>query len=130
MPRTFEKNGFHYTVKHLIDEDPDLSTLEPDSGRYEGCTSEEVKLNEQMDADRLAAFYRGEWHYIGIVVSIRKQTASHWADGGLEVGRASIWGIESDADPSHLDEIERAEIAEAEAEVARLRAALAEGTAA
>jgi hypothetical protein len=53
-----------------------------------------------------------------------KNTASNWADGGFEVGRASVWGIESDSDSSYIRETEEQEISEAFAEVKRLKQAL------
>lgn len=48
------------------------------------------------DLKRLLALYRGDWCYIGIVVTVEHD--------GIELGSASLWGIESDTD--YKDEIE------------------------
>lgn len=48
------------------------------------------------DLKRLLALYRGDWCYIGIVVTVEHE--------GIELGSASLWGIESDTD--YKDEIE------------------------
>lgn len=122
--RSFEQDGFTVTVRHVSDDDADLSSLAPDSGNYDGIDDAERETYLAQDAERLADYHRGKWHYVGVVVDIRKQTTSHWADGGLVVGRASIWGIESDSEPAYFEEIERDTIAEAWAEVDRLRDAL------
>jgi hypothetical protein len=116
MIRTFEKNGFHYTVKHVIDGDADWSYLAPES--------DDTPVEAEAKRARLHDLRMGRWYHIGVVVEIRKQTTSNWADGGLEVGRASVWGVESDSGQGHLDEIEADMVAEAEAEVERLREAL------
>lgn len=122
MTRTFKQDGFTVIVSREIDMDPDMSYLEQD---YSDCTPEEQEQYKEQDRQRIAAYNRGEWYYVGVCVSIRKQTKSNWADGGLEVGRASVWGTESDSEESHFAELEQDMIREAFAEVARLREALA-----
>jgi len=122
MARTFEQDGFTVIVSREVDMDTDTSYFEQD---YSECTPDEQEQYKEQDSKRLAAYHRGEWYYVGVCVSIRKQTASNWDDGGLEVGRASVWGIESDSDESHFEELERDMVAEAFSEVKRLREALA-----
>jgi hypothetical protein len=120
--RKFEQDGFTVIVSRILDTDGDLSNLEQE---YSDCTPEEQAQYKEQDAKRLAGYNNGEWCYVGVAVSIRKNTASNWADGGLEVGRASVWGIESDSEESYFASVEADEIAEAFAEVERLRKALA-----
>ena len=119
--RKFEQDGFLVIVTHEIDEDPDTSYL---TQEYEDCTPEERADYKAQDAARLKSLERGDWYYMGVCVSIRKQTDTHWADGGLEVGRASVWGIESDSDASFIAEMARDMIAGAFREVENLRRAL------
>jgi hypothetical protein len=121
IKRKFEQDGFTVIVKHIIDEDSDYSSL---TQEYADCTPEEQAENKAQDAARLRGLERGDWYYMGVAVSILKQTKSNWANGGLEVGRASVWGIESDSEPSYIAEVERDMVAEAFSEVNRLREAL------
>ena len=121
--RKFEQDGFTVVVERVVDYDGDASWLE-DSNRYEGCTAGETAKYLEQDAERLAGLRRGDWYFVGVAVKILKQTSSNWANGGLEVGRASVWGIESDSDDASFDETERDIIAEAFAEVDELRKAL------
>ena len=119
--RKYEKDGFLIIVNRVYDDDPDTSYLTQDY--EEEAPADRAKYREQ-DKARLASLYRGDWHFLGIAVEIRKQTASNWADGGLEVGRASCWGFESDSEESFLRQEEENITAEALAEVGRLKEAL------
>jgi hypothetical protein len=114
MQRTFEKDGFTVIVTHEYDDSPDTSYLEQE---YEDCTPEEREQYKQQDRERLEALRNGDWYYLGVCVAMKK--------GSYEVGRASVWGIESDSDEGYFTEIEDDLITEAFAEVARLRAAIA-----
>jgi hypothetical protein len=76
---------------------------------------------------QIAAFNRGEWCYVGVVVTA--EYISHH-EGRIpqysEVGSASLWGIESDSDEGYFSEVAR-ELAEealamARATVAAIRA--------
>jgi hypothetical protein len=71
------------------------------------------------DADRLAAFNRGDWCYVGVVVTV--EYISHH-EGRIpqysEVGSASLWGIESDSDEGYFSEVAR-ELADEALQIAR-----------
>lgn len=121
--RTFEKGGFVYTVSRVMDEDSDISWLE-DSSRYLDCTTEERATYTEQDRLRVLDYHHGHWYFVGVCCDIRRQTAANWADGGPIVGRASVWGIESDSEPGYFAEVEAEMIAEAEAEVENLRRVL------
>lgn len=88
------------------DSDPDLSWLEPDSGRYEGCTPAERATYLAQDAERLAS-YGDSWSSVGIsaVATIRfTEDQSVWSVGS-EVSTAGLWGIESDSGADEFDEV-------------------------
>jgi hypothetical protein len=123
MKRTFTQDGFSVTVEHIFDESPDLSYLTQDY-KDPSISAREAARMRAADKVRLDQYNRGLWHMVGVAVKIRRQTASNWADGGLEVGRASVWGIESDSGADYFAEVERDMVSEAFAEVAKLRAAL------
>lgn len=77
------------------DPDPDLSYLDP------GARPEYAAQN----AERLAAYRAGAWHCIGL-----KARASFLIGLGevvviQTVESPGLWGIESDSDPSYLDEV-------------------------
>lgn len=120
--RKFERDGFTIIVSHMSDDHADTSSLEQD---YADCPADERALYQAQDAARLKALYAGDWEYIGVCADVRKQTASNWADGGPVVGRASIWGVESDSDAEYITELETEMVIEALAEVDRLKEALA-----
>lgn len=119
--REYQKDGFAVTVDRVLDEDADLSYLEDYADE---SPSDRAKYLAQGKA-RLEAYDRGEWYMLGIVVTIRKQTPSNWANGGLEVGRASIWGYESDSEEGFLKSEEESIASEAWREVEQLKASLA-----
>lgn len=124
MKRKFQQDGFTVIVERVSDTDRRAETPEEQQANYDGCTAEEKAEYFKQDAARYQAWLNDEWSYMGVTVSIRKQTASNWADGGLEVGRASVWGIESDSEEQDFQELENEGIEEAFAEVQRLRDAL------
>lgn len=121
--RSFEQNGAQVKVTRVIDPTPDIGYL-TDESRYRGIEESDAALYREQDAVRVAAFNAGEWQMIGIVVTIRVQTASNWADGGHVVGRDSLWGIESDSEESYLASVEAGCISEAWEEVTRTKQAL------
>lgn len=121
--RSFNKDGFQVDVSRAVDENPDISYLEQD---YKDESPADRAKYKAQDQKRLKGLRNGDWHYIGICVDVRKQTPSNWADGGLVVGRASCWGFESDSTEGHLKSEEEDLIAEAFAEVDRLKRALAD----
>lgn len=109
-------------ITHVLDETADLDYLL--EVEYTDCTEDERAKYQAADADRIKAYERGDWCMVGVCVDIRQQTVSNWADGGLVIGRASIWGVESDSEPEHFAEVEQDCIDEANAEIARLTEAL------
>lgn len=62
-----------------------------------------------QDKERLLAYYRDDWYFMGITVVIRYN--------GIELGSASCGGIESDGGDEYLAEITQELIDEALAEV-------------
>lgn len=124
------------TIKHMIDETPDVSFMETtpeyhygEDGRDWQHVSEEEKRKvieqygsiwnacvayAEQDAERLAAFNRGDWNMIGIMaeaeVLIPEDTIpgpswliQHITSGGL-------WGIESNSGEEYFAEVEKEEI--------------------
>ena len=127
--RKFEQDGFTVIVDHVYDPTMECDTPEVASQNYDSDDADKAKYFAQ-DKARYDSWCNDDWRYIGISVTIRKQTASKWADGGLEVGRASIWGIESDSDAAYLATIEAETVSEAFGEVAALKLVLCTAVAA
>ena len=76
-----------------------------------GYSKHEAAMAEKsyymQDLKRLLALYRGDWCYIGIVVTVEHE--------GIELGSASIWGVESDSDYSdYIEDLKSEALAEAE----------------
>jgi hypothetical protein len=125
--RKFEQDGFTIIVERVFDIGHSPETPEQMQANYSGCTDAEKAEYYKQDKKRFDGLLRGEWSYVGVAVRVLKQTSTNWANGGLEVGRSSVWGIESDSDESHFAEMERDEIAGALAEVDKLKAVLCGG---
>ena len=89
-------------TRQVIDDDsyPDLSYLEQD---YKDVVDEaEREKYKAQDAERLAAYNRGEWHMIGI-----RAKAIVWVERVnyrtiYELESPDLWGIESDSGEEHL----------------------------
>ncbi len=88
--------------RQVIDDDsyPDLSYLEQD---YKDVVDEaEREKYKAQNAERLAAYNRGEWHMIGI-----RAVAIVWVERvnyrtSYEITSPGIWGIESDSGEEYL----------------------------
>lgn len=90
------------------------------SGNYQGTrewytekgySKHEAAMAEKsyyiQDLKRLLSLYWGNWCYIGIVVTVEHN--------GIELGSASIWGVESDSDYSdYIEDLKSEALAEAE----------------
>ena len=84
-----------------------------------------ARSSRHYEADGFTVFIdrilRADWSPIGLEIRIKKQTASNWPDGGLEVGRAHSWDLPIGCD---MEAEEAKVIAAAWVEVDRLRQAL------
>lgn len=67
-------------------------------------------LAARQDYERLRKFLDGQWGYVGVVVTASRED--------VELGHASLWGIETDSDPSYFVEVAE-ELAEEAIEQAR-----------
>jgi hypothetical protein len=118
--------------KQVIDDlDPDLSWLESTydednqtiikSMRYsnkdvKNLGWDEIKRYLDEDAERLAAYNRGEWGMVGIRASVELHLPTG-NNGGYIIHRVTspgLWGIESDSDESYFDEVFKGECGELE----------------
>lgn len=91
------------------DDSPDLSYLE----QYKDSTDEEEVKYAKRDAERLKAYYDGDWHMLGCYAVA---TVSYPAgQGSRRIERfqsGGLWGIESDSDQSYLDSVAADEISD------------------
>lgn len=92
-------SAFGVTVKRVSDTDADLSFLEHDSGNYKGESPEDIAKYEAQDLERLDAYHRGDWEMLGVQVTV--------ARNGIILGRASLYGIESDSGEEYFKEVEK-----------------------
>jgi len=122
--RAYRETRGAFTITVQIEDDDSAPDLTSDPDKYDGLSPAEIAAYLRADADRLDAYNNGEWHYVGVTVTIRVQTGTGWADGGLEVGRASCWGIESDSDAAYFETTARDLMEEAWHEVEQVRRTL------
>ena len=102
--KTIELEGFTVRIDRVLDTDPDLSYLEQS---YEpDCPPDEAEKYRKQDSERLRDYNRGEWQMIGICATVVIDNGGGWAKP-TEIGRDSLWGIESDSDEGYLGETER-----------------------
>jgi hypothetical protein len=98
---TYLSTDEHGRLDHLLDPD-----------RYAGIDADERAKYESQDAERIDAYERGDWDLVGVCCDVRIVTDTRWAVPTI-VGRASIWGVESDSDRSYFEELRRMMIADA-----------------
>jgi hypothetical protein len=89
-----------FKMLEVPDSDPDLSYLEQD---YAG--EKDAATHRAQDAERLAAYNRGEWQMIGIRAraTIIVQRGNYGTIYHIE--SPGLWGIESDSDPRYFKEV-------------------------
>jgi hypothetical protein len=78
------------------DDDADLSWLD-DTSKYAGIPEPDFTTYLNQDRERLAAYHRGEWAMVGLVVTARID--------GQEIDREALWGIEDDSDPEYFTSV-------------------------
>ena len=135
---------FDVTIKHEVDTDSDTSELgtfddaprskyairhskgdhrvmdwfNPNWENYKGCTQKEIREYCRQDYQR-AKSYGQEWGYVGIIVTASLEN--------VELGNASLWGIEDDGGDDYIATTEKDlildAIHDAEANLAKLQAA-------
>lgn len=102
-------------VYTMTDEDPDLSWLD----------QSDAEMGEGFEAqakERLATYGHEGWEMVGIICEVSATWMSTWVDGSPRrmreiIAQASLWGIESDSDPSYLQEVAENMIEEARADL-------------
>lgn len=104
-----------------IDEDPAISYLQQD---YKEESPEDRRKYLAQDKARLDAYYKGDWHYVGVCCDISIKTETNWAIPTV-IGRSSVWGVESDSGEDYFKELAKDQIAEAWADIERTKKALA-----
>lgn len=112
------------TFKREEAEDSDSAAdLENTAGNYEGLPAEEIAKCVAQDLARLAAYRRGEWHYIGIraVATIWIQRDNYRTN--YEITSPGVWGIESDSEPSYLESVFKDECSVLQADIIAMGAA-------
>mgnify|MGYP001558118327 FL=1 len=111
----------HIHVYTEIDEDPDLSYLQQN---YKEDSPKDRQRYLAQDKARLDAYYRGDWHYVGVCCDIRIKTETNWTIPTV-IGRSSVWGVESDSGEDYFKDLAEDQIAEAFADIERMKKALA-----
>lgn len=82
---------------------------------------------DDLTPARRAAFTRGDWSYMGVVCDVRVKTPTNWAIPH-QVGRASIWNVESDSGEKYFTQLEGEMIEEAKEDTRLTIAALKQCT--
>lgn len=96
LTRTYDR--IYAKVEIVPDDDPDLSWLDQtDDQMGDGF--------EQSARERIAAYNNGEWSMVGVVVTLygERDGMQRWEHE--EIAKASLWGIESDSEPSYFQEV-------------------------
>lgn len=112
----FEQDGFTIKAKAVYDQTPDLSWIgefsdTPEKGAIDHHATDNwlersyrgeryfnpATENGELDYKRMLAYAHGEWTMIGIIVKVFRE--------GIELGSASLWGIESDSGADYFNEL-------------------------
>lgn len=94
-----------FTIETLDDSDPDTSYLSQDYLDVPDAAERQKYLAQ--DAARLAAYKRGDWHYIGVRAratitihdSVDRSTWQH------DLTSCGLWGVESDSGEEYIRKI-------------------------
>jgi len=94
-------------IVHEDDADQYPDTLEECRSNYRGCSEGEITEYLRQDAERIDAFNRAGWYYIGVYVECETLAA-----GIIQRFRTpGLWGIESDSDAPYLNGVAQDEFA-------------------
>ncbi len=80
---------------------------------------EQVQRQTEATLDRWRGWLRNDWGFCGVIVEARRN--------GVLLGSGSVWGVESDGDPTYFAELARDCAAEAIKEAAEVLAGLCNG---
>ena len=113
------------TFSRLVVDDcaGDTSMIEPNSGNYKGLPPEYITKYEAQDAERLAAYYKGEWHFIGIRAVATIKVAHVCSTTSYQIKSAGLWGIESDSGEGYLNEVYQEECEQLRADIEAMKQA-------
>jgi hypothetical protein len=102
---------------------PSFNYVGKDGKPADGLTPEEVRNYTRQDYERMERLNRGDWCYIGIRAEAKVVVVPFSQDHGVVVQRITpggLFGVESDADRSYLDEIQKDELANLKSELLAL----------
>lgn len=86
-------------------------------GYSKGVAAELAQSYVNQDIKRLESLERGDWYFIGIYATARKEV-----NGTIQTFRSGgLWGIESDSDESYLKEVEQEETEQLKSILAKLK---------
>jgi hypothetical protein len=111
-------------IEHEGDPEAEPPSLE-DAAANEGWAdwpAGEIECARLSTLERLAAWQRGEWHYLGVIVTIYQTWGTDKRPRAI--GSSAVWSVESDAGPAYLAMLALEEFHVAQAEVIALGAAL------
>lgn len=111
-----------FSMETTDDDSPDLSYLEQ-SYDSDVPNLEERDMYRKRDAERLAAYRRGDWHMIGIraKATIWIQRSGYQTNYTIE--SPGLWGVESDSEKSYLDSVFKEECSILQADIMAMQAA-------
>lgn len=81
----------------------------PNVENYKGLSHAEIRQYTRQDYKRMESGQRGNWCMIGIRAEARVQLVSTLVQ---EITSGGLWGIESDSDRAHFEEVEAGQLAE------------------
>lgn len=104
------------TIKHKLDENPDLSYLEQDFKEDKSITEKERQKMVKQNKERLDAYNNGQWCAIGIFARANIEIPLPRDESGnriiQEIRSGGLWGIESDSPREYIEEIEKEQVEE------------------
>lgn len=112
-----------FSRETVDDSDGDTSYLTQDYSDVADLT-ERAKYKEQ-DAERLAAYKRGDWAFVGIraeaTIRVDHDNGGSRYSYFHKLTSPGLWGIESDSDESYFDEVFKEECAQLKADIEAMK---------
>lgn len=104
---------------------PSFNYIKKDGSPADNLTPEDIRKYTREDYNRMESLSRGDWSFVGIraeaeVISTVQESGSNWHGVIQTVSSGGLYGIESDAEDSYLESVERDELDNLKSELVAL----------
>jgi hypothetical protein len=105
---------------------PSFNYVTKDGKPSDGLTAEDVRKYTRQDYERMESLNAGDWCFMGIraeaevIADVKTTGPGKWYGTTQRISSGGLWGIESDADRSHLESVQQDELSNLKSELLAL----------